>query len=47
MLMAHNFVDNQVTSQLSAQKISFPEKGSDSLNVPAVKPYLSQYAGHS
>ena len=45
MLMAHNFVDNQVTSQLSAQKIYFPEKGSDSLNDPAVKPYLSQYAG--
>ena len=31
MLMAHNFVDNQVTSQLSAQQIYFPEKGSDSL----------------
>jgi hypothetical protein len=38
-------VDNQVTSQLSAQKIYFPEKGSDSLNDPAVKPHLSQYAG--
>jgi hypothetical protein len=45
MLWAHNFVQDQVTTQLSAQKIYFPEKGSDSLNDPAVKPYLSQYAG--
>lgn len=45
MLWAHHFVDDQVTSQLSAQQIYFPEKGSDSLNDPAVKPYLSQYAG--
>jgi hypothetical protein len=45
MLWAHNFVDHQVTTQLSAQKIYFPEKGSDSLNVPQVKPYLEQYAG--
>ena len=45
MLWAHNFVDDQVHSQLAAQKIFFPKAGSDSLNDPAVKPYLSQYAG--
>lgn len=42
---AHVFVQEQVTSQLSAQQIYFPKAGSDSLNDPAVKPYLSQYAG--
>jgi hypothetical protein len=45
LLWAHNFVDNQVHSQLAAQQIFFPKTGSDSLNDPAVKPYLSQYAG--
>ncbi len=42
---AHSFVNNQVTSQLTAQQIYFPAKGSDSLNDPAIKPYLEQYAG--
>ncbi len=42
---AHNFVDDQVHSQLAAQKIYFPKAGSESLEDPAVKPYLSQYAG--
>src|SRR5262245_37136048 len=42
---AHNFVDNQVHDQLVAQKIFFPKAGSESLNDPAVKPYLTQYAG--
>ncbi|MFG1912583.1 hypothetical protein [Kribbella sp. NPDC048928] len=45
LLWAHNFVDNQVQSQLAAQQIFFPKAGSESLNDPAVKPYLSQYAG--
>ena len=45
LLWAHNFVDNQVHSQLAAQQIYFPKAGSESLNDPAVKPYLSQYAG--
>ncbi|MFI5696456.1 hypothetical protein ACIA58_31665 [Kribbella sp. NPDC051586] len=45
LLWAHNFVDNQVHSQLAAQQIFFPKAGSESLNDPAVKPYLSQYAG--
>ncbi len=42
---AHNFVDNQVHDQLVAQKIFFPKAGSESINDPAVKPYLEQYAG--
>jgi hypothetical protein len=42
---AHGFVHDQVTTQLSAQQITFPEKGSESLADPAVKPYLTQYAG--
>lgn len=39
------FVSGQVHDQLAAQQISFPAAGSDSLNDPDVKPYLSQYAG--
>ena len=42
---AHNFVGNEVYNQLSSQQIFFPAKGSDSLNDPAIKPYLEQYAG--
>ena len=45
LLWAHNFVDNQVHSQLAAQQIYFPKAGSESINDPAVKPYLSKYAG--
>jgi len=42
---ASNFVDNEVHTQLAAQHITFPAKGSDQLNDPKVKPYLEQYAG--
>ena len=45
LFWAHNFVDTNVKSQLSAQKIFFPPAGSASLNDPAIKPYLSKYAG--
>jgi hypothetical protein len=45
LLWANSFVEDQVTAQLSAQRIVFPEKGSESLEDPAVKPYLEQYAG--
>src|SRR5262245_8339898 len=37
---AHTFIDGQVESQLSAQQIYFPEQGSESLEDPAVKPYI-------
>ncbi len=39
------FVSGQVHDQLAAQRISFPVAGSESLNNPEVKPYLSKYAG--
>ena len=42
---ASSFVGNEVHSQLSAQHITFPAKGSEQLNDPLVKPYLEQYAG--
>ncbi|NUR06973.1 MAG: hypothetical protein HOQ45_08190 [Nocardioidaceae bacterium] len=45
LLWAHGFVQDQVTSQLTAQQIYFPAPGSEALQDPAVKPYLSQYAG--
>ncbi|MGZ4748323.1 MAG: hypothetical protein ACXVYY_14685 [Oryzihumus sp.] len=45
LFWAHSFVSDQVTSQLTAQQIYFPPKGSDALSDPAIKPYLSQYAG--
>jgi hypothetical protein len=45
LFWAHSFIDNQVKTQLVAQKIFFPPAGSDGINDPAIKPYLSQYAG--
>jgi hypothetical protein len=42
---AHSFVDNEVHSQLAAQKIFFPPKGSEGLADPKIKPYLEKYAG--
>lgn len=42
---AHVFVDNQVHTQLAAQKIYFPPKGSDALASPEIGPYLNKYAG--
>jgi hypothetical protein len=42
---AHVFVDNQVHSQLAAQQIYFPPKGSDALASPEIGPYLNKYAG--
>ena len=45
LVCAHNFVGDQVSTQLSAQQIYFPEAGSEALQDPAVKPYLEKYAG--
>ena len=45
LFWAHAFVANQVSTQLSAQQIYFPAKGSDAISDPAIKPYLSKYAG--
>ena len=41
---AHSFVSDQVTTQLSQQKIFFPPKGEATAS-PEIGPYLNQYAG--
>ena len=41
---AHNFVGNEVNSQLAAQKIYFPPNGSDATKGPQFKA-MRQYAG--
>lgn len=43
-LWAHNFVGDMVRSELAAQKIYFPEKGSPALD-PETYPDLQKYAG--
>ncbi len=45
LLWAHNFVNDQVSSQLTVQNIYFPEKGSDSAKDPAVAKYIAPYLG--
>jgi hypothetical protein len=45
LFWAHSFINDNVRTQLVAQKIFMPAAGSDSLNDPLVKPYLSKYAG--
>jgi hypothetical protein len=42
---AHSYVHNEVRSQLSAQKIFFPPKGSEGLASKDIGPYLNRYAG--
>ena len=44
-LWAHNFIDNQVKSQLSQQQIVFPAAGSAAISDPLIKPYLTKYGG--
>lgn len=43
-LWAHNFIGDMVRSELSAQKIYFPEKGNPALD-PETYPDLQKYAG--
>ncbi len=45
LFWAHSFIGDQVSTQLSAQQIVFPEKGSDALASDKIGPYLNQYAG--
>jgi len=47
LLYAHNFIHNQVRSQLAAEKITFPAAGTPSLiSLPAVdQAAVSKYAG--
>lgn len=43
-MWAHNFTSNMVRTELAAQKVYFPEKGSPALD-PKEFPDLQQYAG--
>lgn len=45
LMWANNFVDDQVSTQLTAQKIFFPEAGSESANDPLVKDAIAPYLG--
>ena len=45
LFWANSFITDNVRTQLVAQKIFFPPAGSESINDPAVKPYLQKYAG--
>jgi len=49
LLWGHSFVDNQVSTQLSAQKIVFPVKGNPELKAlpPADAAAMGQYAGQT
>lgn len=43
LFWGHSFANNNVTEQLTAQKIFFPD--ADSLADPRIEPYLTKYAG--
>jgi hypothetical protein len=45
LFWANSFVSDNVHSQLSAQKIFIPTVKSGALDDPAIKPYLTKYAG--
>ena len=42
---AHGFVNNEIHSQLAAEKVFFPPAGSAAINEPGVAPHLNKYAG--
>ena len=45
LFWANSFIEDNVHSQLAAQKIFIPTMSSGALDDPAIKPYLSKYAG--
>jgi hypothetical protein len=45
LMWANSFVDEQVSTQLTAQNIYFPEAGTESANDPAVKEHIAPYLG--
>jgi hypothetical protein len=45
LFVGYNFANDNVKTQLSQQKIFFPEKGSEGLKDPKIGPYLNKYAG--
>lgn len=42
---AHSFVNHEVTTQLTAQKIFFPEQGDPQLTSKEIGPFIGKYAG--
>ena len=45
LMVGYNFANGNVHDQLAAQKIFFPDKGSEGLKDPKIGPYLNKYAG--
>jgi hypothetical protein len=45
LMVGYTFANGNVHDQLAAQKIFFPDKGSEGLKDPAIGPYLNKYAG--
>ena len=45
LMVGYNFANDNVTQQLSAQKIFFPKADDEGLKDPRVGPFISQYAG--
>jgi hypothetical protein len=45
LVWGYSFASSTVHTQMAAQKIYFPAKGSSELSSPLIKPYLTPYAG--
>jgi hypothetical protein len=45
LMVGYTFANGNVHDQLAAQKIFFPDKGSEGLKDPAIGPYLNKFAG--
>jgi hypothetical protein len=45
LFWGYSFADTNVHEQLAAQRITFPEKGSEALKPPEIGTYLNKYAG--
>jgi hypothetical protein len=45
MFWGYRFADGNVTRELTAQQIFFPEAGSESIADPRIEPYITPYAG--
>ena len=45
LTFTYHFVDTQVRNQLAPEEIFFPAAGSAAISDPAIKPYLTKYAG--
>jgi hypothetical protein len=43
LVWANNFIEDQVTSQLTQQRVFFPPKGEATAD-PKIGPYINQYA---